>query len=70
LEIEIFGFLCDVLVMTIKIVDYYFYAEDYCDGEVTLACALPCGDILPLLLLITCGPPCLIRSTLLYAYVP
>jgi hypothetical protein len=58
LEIGIFGFLHVVLVMAIEIVDYYFCAEDCCDGEVTLACALPYGDILPLLLLIACGPPC------------
>jgi hypothetical protein len=75
LEIEIFGFLRvlgsrDVLVMTIEIVDYYFCAEDYCDGDVTLAYVFPCGDMPPLLLLIACGPPCLVRSTLLYAYVP
>jgi hypothetical protein len=69
LEIEIFGFL-HVLVMVIEIVDYYFYAEDYCDGGVTLACAFPCGDMPPLLLLIACDPPCLIRSVLLCAYVP
>jgi hypothetical protein len=46
LEIEIFGFLHvlgsrGVLVMAIGIVDYYFCVEDYCDGEVTLACAFP-----------------------------
>jgi hypothetical protein len=58
LEIEIFGFLHVVLVMAIEIVDYYFCAEDYCDGEVTLACALPFVDMLPLLLLIAYGPPC------------
>jgi hypothetical protein len=70
LEIEIFGFLHVVLAMAIEIVDYYFCAEDYCDGEVTLACGLLCGDVLPLLLLIVCGPPYLVRSMLLYAYVP
>jgi hypothetical protein len=70
LEIEIFGFLYVVLVMAIEIVDYCFCAEDYCDGEVTLACALLCGDVLTLLLLIACGPPYLVRSMLLYAYVP
>jgi hypothetical protein len=70
LAIGIFGFLQVVLVMAIEIVDYYFCAEDYCDGEVALACVRPCGDMLPLLLLIACGPPCLVRSMLLYAYVP
>jgi hypothetical protein len=75
LEIEIFGFLHvlgsrDVLVMAIEIIDYYFCAEDYCDGGVTLACVFPCGDMPTLLLLIACGPPCLIRSALLCAYVP
>jgi hypothetical protein len=70
LEIEIFEFLRVVLVMAIEIVDYYFCAEDYCGGEVTLACVLPYGDMLPLLLLIACSLPCLVRSTLLYAYVP
>jgi hypothetical protein len=69
LEIRIFGFLRVVLVMAIEIVDCYFYTEDYCDGEVILVCALLCGDVLPLLLLIACGPPCLVRSMLLYAYV-
>jgi hypothetical protein len=44
LEIEIFGFLHvlgsrGALVMAIEIVDYYFCAEDYCDG---------CKGILPL----------------------
>jgi hypothetical protein len=70
LEIEIFGFLHVVLVMTIEIVDYYFCAEDYCDGEVTLACVLPCGDMLPLPWLIAYGPPCVVRLMLLCAYVP
>jgi hypothetical protein len=37
---------------------------------VILACVLLCGDVLPLLLLIACGPPCLVRSMLPYAYVP
>jgi hypothetical protein len=70
LETEIFGFLHVILVMVIEIVDYYFCAEDYCDGEVILVCALPSGDMLPLLLLIACGPPYLVCSMLLYAYVP
>jgi hypothetical protein len=70
LEIGIFGFLHVVLVMAIEIADCCFYAEDYCDGEVTLACALLCGDVLPLLLLIAYGPPCLVRSMLPYAYAP
>jgi hypothetical protein len=74
LEIEIFGFLHvlgsrGVLVTAIEIVDYYFCAEDYCDGEVTLACALPCCDMPPLLLLIACCPPSLVCSALLCAYV-
>jgi hypothetical protein len=68
LEIEIFGFLH--VALAIEIIDYYICAEDYCDGEVTLACALLCGDVLPLLLLIAYGPPYLVRSMLLYAYVP
>jgi hypothetical protein len=43
LEINIFKFLHAlgshaILVMAIEIVDYYFCAEDYCDGEVILAC--------------------------------
>jgi hypothetical protein len=70
LETEIFGFLHVVLVMVTEIVDYYFCAEDCCDGEVILAYAFPFGDMLPLLLLIACGPPYLVRSILLYAYVP
>jgi hypothetical protein len=70
LGIEIFGFLHVVLVMAIEIIDYYFCAEDCCDSEVTLACAFLCGDALPLLLLIACGPAYLVRSMLLYAYVP
>jgi hypothetical protein len=70
LEIGIFRFLRVVLVMAIEIVDCYFCAEDYCDSEVILACPLLCGDVLPLLLLIACAPPYLVRSTLLYAYVP
>jgi hypothetical protein len=74
LEIEIFGFLhvlgsCGVLVMAIEIVDYCFCAEDYCDGEVTLACVFPSCDMPPLLLLIACCPPSSVRSTLLCAYV-
>jgi hypothetical protein len=74
LEIEIFGYLHvlgshGVLVMAIEIVDYYFCAEDYCADEVTLACAFPCGDMPPLLLLIACCPPYLVRSALLCAYV-
>jgi hypothetical protein len=39
LEIAIFEFLLAILVMVIETVDCYFYAEDYCDGEVILACA-------------------------------
>jgi hypothetical protein len=75
LEIEIFGFLHvlgsrGALVMAIEIVDYCFCAEDYCDGEVILVCVFPCGDMLPFLLLIACCPPYLVRSALLYAYVP
>jgi hypothetical protein len=70
LEIGIFGFLCVVLAMAIVIADCYFCAGDCCDGEVILACALLCGDVLPLLLLIACGPPCLVCSMLPYAYVP
>jgi hypothetical protein len=69
-EIRIFGFLHAVLAMAIEIADCYFCAEDYCDGEVILAYALLCGDVLLLLLLIACGPPCLVRSMLPYAYVP
>jgi hypothetical protein len=44
-------------VMAIEIVVCCFFAEDYCDGEVILLCALLCGDVLLLLLLIACGPP-------------
>ena len=63
LEIEIFGFLHvlgsrGVLVTAIEIGVCCFYAEDYCDGEVTLLCVLPCDDVLLLLLLIACGLPC------------
>jgi hypothetical protein len=75
LEIEIFEFLHDlgshaVLVMAIEIVNYYFCAEDYCDGEVILACVFACCDMPPLLLLIACCPPSLVRLGLLSAYVP
>jgi hypothetical protein len=69
LGIGIFGFLRVVLVMAIEIVDYYFCAEDYSDGEVTLVCVFPCGDVLPLLLLTTCCLPCLAHLVLLCAYV-
>jgi hypothetical protein len=74
LEIEIFEFLRAlgsraVSMMAIKIVDYCFCAEDYCDGEVILACAFPSCDMPPLLLLIAYYPPSSVRSTLLYAYV-
>jgi hypothetical protein len=69
LGIVIFGFLHVVLVMAIEIVDCCFYAEDYCNGEAILACAFPYGGVLLLLLLIACDPPCLVHSTLLYAYV-
>jgi hypothetical protein len=74
LEIEIFEFLHVLgshaaLVMAIKIVDYCFCAEDYCDDEVTLACVFPSYDMPPLLLLIACYPPSLVHSTLLCAYV-
>jgi hypothetical protein len=55
LGIAIFGFRRAVLVMAIEIVACCFYAEDCCDGEVTLLCAFPYGDMLLLLLLITCG---------------
>jgi hypothetical protein len=58
LGIAIFGFHRAVLVMAIEIVAYCFYAEDYCDGEVTLLCVFPYGDVLLLLLLIACAPPC------------
>jgi hypothetical protein len=74
LEIEIFEFLHAlgshaVLVMVIKIVDYRVCVEDYCDGEVILACVFPSCDMPPLLLLIACYPPSLVCSTLLCAYV-
>jgi hypothetical protein len=55
LGIAIFEFHCAVLVMAIKIGACCFCAEDYYDGEVTLLCALLCGDMLLLLLLIACG---------------
>jgi hypothetical protein len=58
LGIAIFGFHHAILVMAIEIVACYFCAEDYCDGEVILLCAFPCGDMLLLLLLIACGLPC------------
>jgi hypothetical protein len=74
LEIKIFEFLhalgsCAVLAMVIEIVDYCFCAEDYCDGEVILACVFPSCDMPPLILLIACYPPSSVHSTLLYAYV-
>jgi hypothetical protein len=56
--IAIFVFHHAVLVMAIEIVACCFYADDCCDGEVTLLCAFPCGDMLLLLLLIACGLPC------------
>jgi hypothetical protein len=58
LGIAIFKFHHAVLVMAIEIGACRFCAEDYCDGEVTLLCALLYGDMLLLLLLIACGPPC------------
>jgi hypothetical protein len=58
LGIAIFEFHRDVLVMAIETCACCFYAEDYCDGEVTLLCVLPCDDVLLLLLLIACGLPC------------
>jgi hypothetical protein len=70
LVIAIFEFHHVVLAMVIEIGIYCFYAKDYCDGEVTLLCALPCDGVLLLLLLIACGLPCLVRSMLLYACAP
>jgi hypothetical protein len=70
LGIAIFEFHHAVLVTAIEIGVCCFYAEDYCDGEVTLLCVLPCDDVLLLLLLIACGLPCLVRSMLLYACAP
>jgi hypothetical protein len=70
LGIAIFEFHHAVLAMVIKIGVCCFYAEDYCDGEVTLLYVLPCDDVLLLLLLIAYGLPCLVRSMLLYAYAP
>jgi hypothetical protein len=58
LGIAIFEFHHAVLVTAIEIDVCCFYAEDYCDGEVTLVCVLPCDDALLLLLLIACGLPC------------
>jgi hypothetical protein len=69
LAIEIFEFLHAALVMAIEIVDYYFYAKDYCDGEVILAYVFPSCYTPPLLLMIACYPPYSIRSALLCAYV-
>jgi hypothetical protein len=74
LEIEIFEFLHTLgshaaLVMVIEIVDYCFWAKDYCDGEVILACVFPFCDMPPLLLLIACYPPSSVCSALLCAYV-
>ena len=57
LGIAIFEFRHAVLVMAIEIGVYCFYVEDYCDGEVTLLCVLPCNDALLLLLLIACDLP-------------
>ena len=63
LGIETFEFLHVLgshaaLVMVIEIIDYCFCAEDYCDGEATLLCVLPCDAVLLFLLLIACGLPC------------
>jgi hypothetical protein len=58
----------DVLVMAIKIVDYCFCAEDYCDGKVILACAFPSCDMPLLLLQIAYYPPSSVHSMLLCAY--
>jgi hypothetical protein len=57
LGIAIFESHRAVLVMAIEIDVCCFYAEDYCDGEVTLLCVLPCDDALLLLLLIACDLP-------------
>jgi hypothetical protein len=69
LGIAIFEFLRVVLVMAIEIVACCFCAEDCWDGEAILACAFLYGGVLLLLLLIACGPPCLVHSMLLCAYV-
>jgi hypothetical protein len=58
LGIAIFEFHRAVLVTVIEIGFYCFYAEDYCDGEVTSLCVPPCDGVLLLLLLIVCGLPC------------
>jgi hypothetical protein len=52
------------------IVDFHFYAEDYCDGVVTLVCGFFCCDTLLPLLLIICCLPFSIHLALLGAYVP
>jgi hypothetical protein len=57
LGIAIFEFRRAALVMAIEICTYCFYAEGYCDGEVTLLYVFPCDDALLLLLLITCDLP-------------
>jgi hypothetical protein len=57
LGIAIFESHRAVLVMTIEIGVYCFYAEDCCDGEVTLLCVLLCDDALLLLLPIACDLP-------------
>jgi hypothetical protein len=58
------------LVMLFWIVSRHFYAEDYCDGMVTLVCALTYCGVPPLLLLIICCLPSSILVALPGAYVP
>jgi hypothetical protein len=71
----IVGFLCSldnciVLVTVSWIGDFYFYAEDYCDGVVILVYVLLCCDMPPPFLLIICCLPSSIHLVLRDAYVP
>jgi hypothetical protein len=71
----IVGFLCSldyyiVLVTVSWIGDFYFYAEDYCDGVVILVCVFLCCDMPPPLLRIICCLLSSIHLVLLGAYVP
>jgi hypothetical protein len=74
-ESWIFGFLHAsgfyvALAMVFSIVDYYSYAEDCCDGVVTLVYAFLYCDVPPLLLLSICCLPSLNLAVLPGAYVP
>jgi hypothetical protein len=74
-ESWIFGFLHALgfyvtLAMVYSIVDYHSYADDCCDGVVTLVYAFLCCDVLPPLLLLICCLPSLNLAVLPGAYVP